>query len=67
MKIRDTHLSLKQPPILPTPPFLREKSDPHPFGENPENSTPLYKSGGVLLCSYLVTMPFKAFSKIEMF
>ena len=46
MKIRDTHLSLKQPPILPTPPFLREKSDPHPFGENPENSAPLYKSGG---------------------
>ena len=30
MKINDT-LFFKTPPILPAPPFLWEKSEPHPF------------------------------------
>ena len=44
MKINDT-LFFKTPPIWPAPPFLWEKSEPHPFFcENWENSTlPLFK------------------------
>ena len=32
-KISDTSPFLKQPPILPRPPFLWEKSEPHPLLE----------------------------------
>ena len=33
MKISDTYIFLKQPHILPTPPFLLEKSEPPLFGK----------------------------------
>ena len=70
MKITDTSSFLKQPPILPTPPFLREKSQllhpPSPFTFlqkfrklNPP-PPPLFclsvinETGGVQLCNSFV-------------
>ena len=61
MKIRDTPFFKTKPPILPTPSFLWEKSDPPPpFGESFINSNPNYvtpihivNSVGPLFCIYL--------------
>ena len=41
MKISDTAPFLKQPPILPTPTFLRGKSEPHFFLTFQKLNTPL--------------------------
>ena len=58
------HPFLKQPPILPTPPFLWERSEPPSFRKNFENATPPPPYVGVLeICipqaiSYCFTQEF---------
>ena len=40
---------LKQPCLLPTPPFLWKKSEPPPFFKNSENSTRGRGVGGTIM------------------